>query len=316
MARLWSTVPSGVKVLHVKKSLKITAIVLFVIVDLAAAAFAIKHVNNRPVSQGSSLAVPSETPSATAPTTEEPKQTDPTGLVVTGNVMARFVRGSCDAPSTTSLELSIDQAANFKEIALPLDENSDANGDRAAAVTSILGVTIKTPTELSIVGTDADCKSYSYATEDGGQEWKRGDTGDDWYVDGDKVVTPDGPADAECEVLSVWPISDRNARVGCKDGQVRGTDDTGDTWVGLGALDGLNAVSFSTIRDGFGIAKTDDCAARAYATGSAGGNWEPLGCISDSKTAVAIGGAAVLLGALVDGDVYVSTDQGKSWDKP
>ena len=298
------------------KSLKITAIVLFVVVDLIAAAFAIRHVNQRPPSQGSSLSVPTETPSATMSTTADPKTEDPTGLVVTGNVMARFVRGSCDGPSAPSLELSTDQAANFKEIALPLTAKSDANGDRSASVTSIRAVTLTTPTELSIIGTDADCKSFSYVTEDGGQDWKRTDSGDDWYVDGGNVLTPQGPADADCEVLSIWPISDRNARVGCKDGQIRGTDDAGDTWVGLGALDGMSAVSFSTIRDGFGIARTDGCASRVYATGSAGGNWEPLGCISDSKTAVAIGGAPVLLGALVHGDVYVSTDQGESWDKP
>lgn len=298
------------------KSLKITAIVLFVIVDIVAAAFAIKHVNNRPASQGSSLAVPSETPSATTPTTLEPKQIDTTGLVVTGNVMARFVRGSCDDPAKASLELSIDQAKNFKEIALPLAEDSDASGDRAAAVMAILGVTLKTPTELSMIGADAECKAYRYTTKDGGQEWKRAGSINDWYVDRDKVVTPIGAADAECEALSAWPISDRNARVGCKDGQIRGTDDAGETWVGLGFLDGLNAVSFSTIRDGFGIAKTDDCASRAYSTGSAGGNWEPLGCIDKSKSAAALGGADVLLGALVDGDVYVSTDQGRTWDTP
>ena len=308
--------PQPRRLLRVTKSLKITAIVLFVFVDLVAAAFAIRHVNQRPVSQGSSLSVPTETPSATVSTSVDPKTEDPTGLVVTGNVMARFVRGSCDDPAMASLELSTDSAANFKEIALPLAAKSDANGDRSAAVTSIRGVTLTTPAELSIVGTDADCKSYRYVTENGGQDWKRTDTGDEWYVDGAKVVTPAGRADAQCEVSSVWPISERNARVGCKDGQIRGTDDAGDTWVGLGALDGLSAVSFSTIRDGFGIAKTDGCASRVYATGSAGGNWEPLGCISDTKTAVAIGGAAALLAALVDGDVYVSTDQGESWDKP
>ena len=298
------------------KSLKITTIVLFVVVDLIAAAFAIRHVNQRPASQGSSLAVPAESPSATVSTSADPKTDVPTGLVVTGNVMARFARGSCDDPAVARLELSTDRAANFKEIDLPLAAESEDNGDPSAAVTSIRAVTLTTPTEFSIIGTDADCTSFSYVTENGGQDWRRTDTGDEWYVDGDNVLTPQGPAVADCEVLSVWPISDRNARVGCKDGQIRGTDDAGDTWVGLGALDGLSAVSFSTIRDGFGIAKTDGCASRVYATGSAGGNWDPLGCISDTKTAVAIGGAPVLLGALVDGDVYVSSDQGESWDKP
>ena len=299
-----------------KKSLQIAAIVLFVVVDLIAAAFAIRHVNQQPASQGPALSVPTATPSAIVSTSADPKTEVPTGLVVTGNVMARFVRGSCDGPSTPSLELSIDQGANFKEIALPLAAKADANGDRSAAVTSIRAVTLTTPTELSIVGTDAKCKNFSYATEDGGQDWKRTDAGGEWYVDGANVLTPRGPAVADCEVLSVWPISDRNARVGCKDGQIRGTDDAGDTWVGLGALDGLSVVSFSTIRDGFSIAKAEGCASRVYATGTAGGNWDPLGCISDTKTAVAIGGTAVLLGALVDGDVYVSTDQGESWDKP
>jgi hypothetical protein len=301
---------------RVIKSFKIIGIVLFVIADLVAVALTIKHVNERPVSQGSSLAVPSETPSTTAPTTADPTQTDITGLVVTGNVIARFARGSCDDPAMASLELSIDRAENFKEIALPLDEDSDANGDRAAAVTAILGVALKTPTELSIIGSDADCKPHRYTTKDGGQEWKRKGSINRWFVDRDKVASPIGAADAECEALSVWPISERNARVGCKDGQIRGTDDAGETWIGLGFLDGLSAVAFSTIRDGFGIAKSDDCASRAYSTGSAGGNWDPLGCVDKSKSAVALGGEDLLLGALVDGDVYVSTDQGRNWDSP
>jgi len=303
------------RLLRVTKSLKITAIVLFVILDVVAAAFAIRHVNNRPASQGSSLAVPSESPSTTAATKTDPTQTDATGLVVTGNVMARFARGSCDDPASASLELSIDQAKSFKEIALPLAEDSDANGDRAAAVTAILGVRLNTPTELSIIGLDTDCKAHRYTTKDGGQEWKRDGSINGWVVDRDKVASPIGEVDAECEVLSVWPISERNARVGCRDGQIRGTDDAGETWIGLGFLDGLSAVSFSTIRDGFSVAKGDDCASRAYSTGSAGGNWDPLGCIDKSKSAVALGGADVLLGALVDGDVYVSTDQGRNWDR-
>ena len=163
-----------------KKSLQIAAIVLFVVVDLIAAAFAIRHVNQRPASQGSSLAVPAESPSATVSTSADPRTDVPTGLVVTGNVMARFARGSCDDPAVARLELSTDQAANFKEIDLPLAAESEDNGDPSAAVTSIRAVTLTTPTEFSIIGTDADCTSFSYATENGGQDWRRTDTGDEW----------------------------------------------------------------------------------------------------------------------------------------
>lgn len=298
-----------------KQWLKLTAIVLFLIVDIVAAAFVVRHVNQRPASEGSSLAVPTETPSATRSATVEPSSEGPTGLVVSGNLVARFTRGSCDDPSRTSLELSSDQAANFTETALPLEAKSDANGDRNAAVTSILDVTLKSPTKMSMIGTDTDCRSYLFTTENGGEDWKRADTGGSWFVDKDQVGAPGGMVDPECEALSVWSISDRNARVGCRDGQIRGTDDAGKTWVGLGFLRGLTAVTFSSIRDGIGSADDGDCASRAYSTGSAGNQWEPLGCIDKDKRAAAIGGAAGLFAALVDGDVYVSTDQGQNWKK-
>ncbi|MGZ5369773.1 MAG: hypothetical protein ACXWXV_12255 [Aeromicrobium sp.] len=298
-----------------KQWLKLTAIVVFLIVDIVAAAFVIRNVNQRPASEGSSLAVPTETPSATTSATAEPSSEGPAGLIVSGNLVARFTKGSCDDPSRTSLELSTDQAANFTEIALPLDAKPDANGDRNAAVTSIVDVTLKSPTVLSIIGTDTDCRTYSYATKDGGEDWKRAGAAGSWFVDKDQVAAPGGMVDPECEALSLWPISDRNARVGCKDGQIRGTDDAGETWVGLGFLEGLTAVTFSTIRDGIGTADDGACASRSYSTGSAGNEWEPLGCIDKNKRAAAIGGAAELFAALVDGDVFVSTDQGQNWKK-
>ena len=300
------------------KSLKILAIVVFVIVDIAAAIFAIRHVNQRPASDGSSLAVPSEKTSAT-PTTPEPKgeeAQEPSGLVVTGSTVAQFIAGACDAPGVARLDVSADQAKTFEEVALPLGEDANATGNRQDAITTILSVTLKSAAELTLIGRDADCDDVRYTTENAGQDWTKADSVEDWYVAGDRAVTPIGASDAGCEVLSVWPISERNARVGCTDGQIRGTDDAGEEWVGLGALDDLSAVTFSTIRDGFGAADEDDCASRVYSTGSAGGEWDELGCINEKQPATAIGGSNAFLAALVAGEVVVSTDQGETWKKP
>lgn len=300
---------------YVVKSLKISMIVLFLVVDLVAAAFTIRHVNKRPVAQEISLIVRSTSPSAITPATTSTGST-PDGLVITGGIMARYVSGSCDAPEIAGLAISTDKAATFKEITLPLEAKTGADGRRSALVTSILGVTVTAADEFSLIGTDADCNAQRYTTKNGGQDWAHADAIDDWYVDNLNVVTPAGPSDAECEVSSVWAISDRNARVACKDGQIRGTDDGGSAWVGMGSLNGMEAASFSTIRDGFAIAKDTDCDSRAFSTKAAGGQWQPLGCIQADKTGAAISGSADLLGAIVDGAVYVSTDQGTTWKQP
>lgn len=304
------------KVLRVTQKFKLAAIALFVMVDLVAVAFTIRHVNQRPVSQGAPMTVPTETRSVPVPKPAEAKAEKPTGLAVKNDVVARFVKGACDNPTVAGLELSTDRAASFKEIALPLEANADADGDRSVAVTSILDVAVKSSTELSIIGTDVNCKSYLFTTKSGGEDWKRAATGSAWFVAKDMVVSPAGTMDPECDALSVWPISDRNARVGCKDGQIRGTDDSGVTWIGLGVLEGLSAISFSTIRDGVSIAADADCASRVLFTASAGGNWAPLGCIDKNKKGAAIGGTAGTLAALVDGNVFVSADQGKTWRRP
>ena len=297
------------------KRLKIVAIGLFVIVDLLAAMLAIRHVKDRPVSHGPSLIVSSVSPPAT-PLAVEPRAPEPTGLAVTGNLISTFVSGTCDTPGEAQLALSTDKAATFREIDLPLDNKVGANGTRGVAVTSILGVTITSATRLSLIGRDVSCTASRFTTDDGGKSWRRADSINDWYVDRGRVGTPAGVVGPDCTAVSVWPISDRNARVGCKDHQVRGTDDTGTTWVGLGALDGSTAVSFSSTSFGFGVAVSSNCASRAYSTGSAGSNWQPLGCINKDRRAVALSGTGGLLAALIDRDVYVSTDQGKIWKRP
>lgn len=112
-----------------------------------------------------------------------------------------------------------------------------------------------------------------------GQDWKLKASPDGWYVDQGMVGTPAGRVDPECEATSVWPISDCNARDACKNGEIGGTDDVGETWVGLGSLSGLHAATFPTLQDGFGVAKDAGCDSRAYSTGTAGGDWKPLGRI-------------------------------------
>lgn len=294
--------------------LKISAIVLLVIVDLVAAVLTIRHVNQRPAADGTAIVVPSVTPSTTA--AAETKDVDPTGLAITDGFVSRFVKGSCDKPGVARVDVSDDEARTFSEIALPLKKETDANGDSDVAVSSVLSVTVTNLDRLSIIATDADCKARRFTTEDGGRNWTREESIEDWYVENARVVTPDGPVDAQCDVVSLALVSDIDAKVGCKYGEIRGTEDAGETWVGLGGLEGIDATVFVDFSEGLGVATGSECKSRVHKTVSGGAIWIPIACINKDKSATAISGSGRLLGALVGGDTYISTDQGKSWKKP
>lgn len=298
------------------KKLKITAILLFVIVDIVAAVLTFRHVNQRPASSGAPLVTPSVEPSPTTQTPTPTEKATPTGLIVADGLVARFAHGSCDRAGAAHIELSVDQAKTFKEIGLPLEEKADADGNRPVAVSSLLAVKGKAPQELSIVATDRDCKAHQYTTKDSGQSWKLEDSITDWYVDNARVVSPDGPVDAQCEVDSVSLVSDRNAKVGCKNDEIRSTDDTGATWTSAGIVEDLNGISFSGDTNGVAVATGTECKSRVYETVSAGETWAPISCIDKGKNAVAMGGSDGFLAALLDGEVRISTDAGKTWKNP
>lgn len=293
------------------RSLKISAIIVLVIVDLVAISLAIKHVNqDPPVSATAAVAGTPET-SALAETTAPPAETTPTGLAVSGDSIGRFVAGTCDAEGSASLQVSSDRGARFVDVALP--GKSGATAGTAPAVRKILSVDFTSATTMTLIGDDADCKPVRWTTDDAGKSWKQKSSTSGWYVDGGSVVAPDGKVDPGCSALAVSAVSDRNAKVACKDSAIRGTDDAGQNWVALGSLDGVTTVSFSSVSDGFALAKSSDCAARAYSTVSAGGSWKAGGCLDPSGEASAIAGTPTLLAALVGPKVYVSLDQGASW---
>ena len=296
-----------------KQRLKIMTIVVLVIVDLIAITLAVRHSSQMPPASVSSKVPLTSTPSSAKTTTPPPEAASPTGLSVVGNSIGRFAAGTCDGTGSAKLEVSADGGSTFAEVALPLAAKTTAGGKQATAVARILSLDLASATEMTLIGDSAACKPSSWTTSDAGKSWKQASSSSDWYIDGNKVGTLAGEVDSGCEPVSVAAVSDRNAKVACKDSKIRGTDDAGQTWVALGSLDGVVSVSFETVANGVAVAKTSKCAAQSYSTGSAGGSWQETGCIDTKTPASAIGGTSALLAALVGPKTLVSVDQGATW---
>ncbi len=286
----------------VKRILKLSGIVVLVIVDLIAIVLAVRHTNQDPPNDNHSAVTQTSPP--TSPATENPVAAAPTGLSVSGTSIVRFSAGACDSSGKAGIEVSSDRGATFAAAALP------------DGATRILSVDLTSATALSLLGETKACKPVQWTSNDAGKTWQKEPTAVGWYVEAGKVGTPEGAVDPGCTAVSVSVVSDRNAKVACTSGSIRGTDDAGKTWVALGRLDGVSGTVFVTVGTGFALAKTPQCAAQSYSTASAGGTWEPTSCLDKTDPGVAIDGSTKLLAALVGQKLYVSDDQGKTWKVP
>ncbi|MEO6472532.1 MAG: hypothetical protein ABIR57_11280 [Aeromicrobium sp.] len=285
------------------KRLQIAAILALVIVDVVAVAVAVIHVNSTPA--GSSLLLPTETPSTETTPPAAPKAAN--GIAVSAETILLYSSGSCHKPRSAKLEISSDRGATFDELTLPVDTNGDL------LATSIADVAL-TSKGISLVGRDADCHLTRFVTTDSGQNWVAAKSVATWLAYGGKVMTPTGSVvDPGCAAASVWASSRLSVRAVCDDGRIRATENGGQTWSGPGALSGGTAGVFVTVKDGFASGSSADCASRAFHTTDGGAKWAPLGCIDKDKKVSAMAGDSGLLAALIDGTVYASSDAGATW---
>jgi hypothetical protein len=290
---------------------------VFVVVDVILVVGAVRHVNGTP--PAADVPGPSASASAAGPSASEPEGAGATeqipydfapadavamsaakdGTVVYGS------RGRCTDPATT-VQVSTDGGADF--------------APAQTGLTTTLAVRATDASSIAVVGTTSDCDVRQVASSDGGKTWTRVEDVDLWYPELDDpstVVTParrSTPA-GSCVVTSVSQVTDRSGRVSCADGSFVGSGDDGETWVALGRLDNVRVSTFLTPSAGFALARYNGCAANAFSTTDGGVTWTPGGCIS-GEPARAIAANSSTLFAVVDEDVYSSTDNGAGWTQP
>lgn len=292
------------------------ALVVFLAIDVVLLVLLLQKTSDARVETGIDESVATSTPAA--PKSSDPEAAGPTALeAIDDGLLARISRGRCSAESSPLVEVSADQGATFDEVALPLLDEADNT-----TIRSVLQLRASSATNMTLVGSDEQCEERQFSTTDGGASWSESDSltppssARGWYVDasGTGVVSPAGGSDPGCDVVALGAVSERNAKVACADGSIRGTDNNGDEWVLLGTLDGVSALTFTALSDGYAIAPSDDCEAAAFTTASTGLQWRAVGCVSDEGVVEGLVGTEGQLFALVDGDVLVSIDQGQSWE--
>jgi hypothetical protein len=303
----------------VAKNLQRVLLVLFVLVDVVLIGGAIRHVNGTPPDSDfpDSIVTPRNTaPTARASTATStaPTQVDYTfrasravalssandGTIVFGT------RGRCASGDGAEVSVSTNRGADFS--------------DTKTGLTTTLAVRTTSASLISVVGTDSDCEPQQVTSTDGGKSWTGSESIDIWYPAPEgatQVVSPRGPStpSKKCVITSVSQVTAESARVSCADGTFRGSGDSGKTWVKLGRLDNARLGMFVSPSKGYALARYNGCGANAFATTDGGASWQPGGCISGDP-AQAIAATTNRLSAVVAGDPYVSTDDGKSWMEP
>jgi hypothetical protein len=293
---------------------------LFVVVDVALVVGAVRHVNSTP--PDSDLPATAATATASAPTadaptaaaTEAPAQVpfdfSPADAVSLSAALDGTIvygtRGSCN-DSDATVQVSTDGGAAFSA--------------SKTGLTTTLAVKATGRSSISVVGTSDGCDDVRQLTStNGGKSWTPDDDVTLWYPDAQDtsaVVSPSRSSKpgAGCVVTTVSQVTAGSARVSCADGTVKGSGDDGKTWVDLGRLDNLRVTTFSTPTAGYALARYNGCGANEFTTVDGGVTWTPGGCIS-GEPAQAIAANANGLTAVVDGEVYVSTDDGKTFTQP
>ena len=302
-----------------KHKLLVAGFGLFVVADIVLVAILVRHVKADSYHAVGQPIASTSTSSATSKPTAVVKPTGARSLVVAPSSLMRVTRGTCASNGRPYLELSTDLGKNFHEVGLPHLKEADSTilGSQPVIVKTILQVNVTSTSEIAVVASDANCVAHGYSTQDGGASWSELKSIKDWFVNasGDEVVSPAGPSQPGCSVTDLSLFSDRNAKVSCQDGTIRGTDDSGATWVTLGSLNGMKTAVFSGLRSGFAIAEDADCKSRTYVTDDAGLNWTAAGCAGEVK-AESIAGTPARLLILARNDVKVSTDGGTTWTSP
>lgn len=286
------------------------ALVAFVLVDAVLVVGVLRHVNKTPPAADLPAAAAVKPSASPSPGTSkqqdyrfEPASASSISMANDQTLMYAH-RGRCDGGASAELVLSTDGGASTTTPDTGLKE--------------IVAVSAVSRSELHVVGADSNCDLQRLVSTDGGDSWAPDTSTDVWYPDLDdpkKVVSPEGTSKPGCIVTSLSQIGDDFARASCADGTIRGTGNGGDKWLTLGRLDNVRVASFTTFNAGYALAVYQGCAAQEFTTRDGGRTWAPGGCIT-GEPAQAIGANDTGLVAIVDSQLYVSDNGGKSWAQP
>jgi len=224
-------------------------------------------------------------------------------------ILFRVHRSDCSGETLPKVEMSTNAAEQFREVGLPVGEDDEL------AIRSVLAVDGTDADNLTLLGTDAECKKKGYESSDGGQSWKRADVEFDWYIapDDKSVTSPDRTSSPGCEPISLDPIDELNAKVVCKSGSLVGTINGGTSWAEVGKLSGMRASSFVGLRTGVAIAGTKDCKSQLFRSEDAGASWSSVECIDEKAEAQSLTGGAKQLFATDGNRTWISEDLGEKW---
>lgn len=287
---------------------KVTALAIFAIVDVVLLVLVLR--GGDAVEPGE-VTRPTSEPSASASAGAQAEPAGPVKFMLGGgNVLMRITQGSCTGTGRPVLEISTDRGARFREVALPTLDDS------GRVVSVVLGAESTSADELTLVAGDEKCQTHGYTTTDGGETWTAGDVPPVWYVgaDGQSVVSPALESQPGCTVASLSPQSEINVKVLCTSGVVKGTNDSGLTWVELGTLSEAVSATFVGLRQGYGVAPQAECRSQLYSTADAGGSWTPVACIDEKATMVALVGRGSRLTATDGETAWFSDDSGLTWE--
>ena len=306
-----------------RERLGIIGIVAFVALDVVLVFLAVRHTQatppesniDRTVAQTQGAESPNrqdeESPDGESGPSEDPTEPgsdsdEPTYMSVASDASyIRATRGSCEQATAPTVETSTDQGRTFQQ----------AN---VSNLTEVLRVQANGADDLWLVGTNRNCEMGLYATQDGGETWRRsrGSAGA-WHLVRDRsrsqIHAPSGVLDTPCVPISLSTIDAGVLRILCEAGQIVGTSDEGASWVTLGRLDGAVAIRFTSPGDGYAVAARGGCAAAVMETADGGSSWEELTCLGKGQPR-SVAAEGDIRAALVDGDLHVSSDNGSTWE--
>ena len=237
-----------------------------------------------------------------------------------GDVVVRYMSGSCSEDGGPKLELSRNQGRTFHDLRVPQVGEGTGVGATAPVIQAIVAATATSPTKLTVAGADEKCDIHRYVTDDGGQTWmQEAGAVEQWYIDprSGGVVSPTGPTDPGCKrVGALAPVSATAAKVFCSGGAIRTTRDGGSLWTVVGQLEDVAGAVFTSAMTGFAEVSKAGCKSRVQATVDGGVNWMPKGCIVKDQLIPGFSGTEKRLVADGPGGTRISTDDGATWKPP
>jgi photosystem II stability/assembly factor-like uncharacterized protein len=288
----------------VSQRLKIAVVVTLVLVNAALVILVReKMADSRDEAANATPAVLPTT--ADTPPPELPPPGGPQALTVADDdAIFRVHGGSCDGKESPAITVTTDNGGTFDDVGLPED------------IRTVFTLTAKDVDTLDLVAAPQGCEPQRFVSTDGGDTWEAAEGAEVWFLGpGARVTGPVGVVEPGCtESLTLSAPNPDTARVFCASGVLLGSNDAGETWVRLGALDGVKASAYATARQGYALAPDGGCATGSYATQDAGRTWTAAGCL-DAGPGRALAANGNLVAAIAGDDVYVSEDGGRTWSK-